>query len=205
MTKISSYATVTPVGTDLLIGTDTSASDATKNFTVASLATYVGQNIGSMLRATQVLNASSTVSQNPSGTNNPLQVSFGAAQGTGSDPVMIDAAGTVTFNETGLYLVNGMGNIHRAGPSGIALLLFRGLVNGSQVGIIKGFELDTADVMMPYEITIPFSVAVAGTTFAFQIMRDSSGADDGGLIPQVTAGPWDDIPSANMQIWKIGG
>jgi hypothetical protein len=37
MTKISSYAAVTPVGTDLLIGTDTSASDATKNFTVQSI------------------------------------------------------------------------------------------------------------------------------------------------------------------------
>jgi len=201
MTKISSYAAVTPTGTDLLIGTDTSASDATKNFTVSSLATF----IGGQMTATQVLNASSTVAQNPSGLDTALQVSFGAAQGTASDPVMIDAAGTVTFNETGLYLVNGMGNIHRTGPSGIALLLFRGLVNGSQAGIIKGFELDTADVMMPYEITIPFSVSVAGTTFAFQIMRDSSGADDGGLIPQVTAGPWDDIPSANMQIWKIGG
>ena len=200
MTKISSYATVTPTGSDLLIGSDVTASNATKNFTVSSIAQFIG---GSMA-ATQVLNASSTASQNPSGLNTALQVSFGPAQGTASDPVMIDAAGTVTFNQTGLYLVNGMGNIHRAGPSGIALLLFRGLVNGSQAGIIKGFELDTADVMMPYEITIPFSVSVAGTTFSFQIMRDSSGADDGGLIPQVTAGPWDNIPSANMQIWKIG-
>lgn len=200
MTKISSYAAVTPVGTDLLIGTDTSASDATKNFSVASLASF----IGGQMAATQVLNASSTVSQNPSGLDTPLQVSFGAAQGTASDPVMIDAAGTVTFNQAGLYLVNGMGNIHRAGPSGIALLLFRGLVNGSQVGIIKGFELDTANIMMPYEITIPFYAPVAGTTFSFEIMRDSSGSDDGGLIPEVTAGPWGDIPSANMQIWKIG-
>lgn len=40
MTKISSYAAVTPTGTDLLIGTDTSASDATKNFTIDSIGQY---------------------------------------------------------------------------------------------------------------------------------------------------------------------
>ena len=157
------------------------------------------------MSATQVLNASSTDFQNPSGLDTALQVSFGPAQGTASDPVMIDAAGTVTFNQTGLYLVNGMGNIHRTSQNNVALLLFRGLVNGVQAGIVKGFDIDTQNLMMPYEITIPFSVSVAGTTFAFQIMRDSSGADDGGLTPKVTAGPWDDIPSANMQIWKIGG
>ena len=48
MTKISSYAAVTPVGTDLLIGTDTSASDATKNFTVDSIVNY-GQGLRSYI------------------------------------------------------------------------------------------------------------------------------------------------------------
>ena len=44
MTKISSYAAVTPTGTDLLIGTDTSASDATKNFTIDSIGQYLGSS-----------------------------------------------------------------------------------------------------------------------------------------------------------------
>ena len=201
MTKISSYATVTPVGTDLLIGTDTSASDATKNFTVASLCTF----IGSTLSATQVLNASSYSDQVPSGLDSALKVEFGAAQGTASDPVMIDALGNVTFNQTGLYLVNGMGNIERSGSGGVATLLFRSVVNGSPVGVVKGFDIGTSQSMMPYEITIPFSVSSAGTTFYFEILRDSSGVNDGGLYDHVTASSWADVPSSNLQIWKIGG
>jgi hypothetical protein len=200
MTKISSYAAVTPVGTDLLIGTDTSASDATKNFTVSSIAAF----IGGQMDATQVLNAASYSDQVPSGLDVALQVNFGAAQGTSSDPVMVSAAGLVTFNQTGLYLVNGMGNVERTGSGGVATLLFRPLVNGTPVGVVKGFDIGTGQSMMPYEITIPFYVSVAGTTFTFEILRDSSGVDDGGLYDHVTASSWDNVPSANLQIWKIG-
>jgi len=35
------YPTVTPVGTDYVLGTDSSDGDATKNFTLADIATYV--------------------------------------------------------------------------------------------------------------------------------------------------------------------
>ena len=200
MTKISSYAAVTPTGTDLLIGTDTSASDATKNFTVSSIAAFVG----GQMAATQVLNAASYSDQVPSGLDVALQVNFGAAQGTSSDPVMVSAAGLVTFNQTGLYLVNGMGNVERTGSGGVATLLFRPLVNGTPVGVVKGFDIGTSQSMMPYEITIPFYVSVAGTTFTFEILRDSSGVNDGGLYDHVTASSWDNVPSANLQIWKIG-
>jgi len=200
MTKISSYAAVTPTGTDLLIGTDTSASDATKNFTVSSIAAFVG----GQMSATQVLNAASYSDQVPSGLDVALQVNFGAAQGTSSDPVMVSAAGLVTFNQTGLYLVNGMGNVERSGSGGVATLLFRPLVNGTPVGVVKGFDIGTSQSMMPYEITIPFYVSVAGTTFTFEILRDSSGVNDGGLYDHVTASSWDNVPSANLQIWKIG-
>jgi hypothetical protein len=37
MAKISTYATVAPVAADLVLGTDSGAADATKNFTVQSL------------------------------------------------------------------------------------------------------------------------------------------------------------------------
>ena len=37
MGKISTYATVAPVAADLVLGTDSGSSDATKNFTVQSL------------------------------------------------------------------------------------------------------------------------------------------------------------------------
>lgn len=41
MAKISTYATATPALTDSVLGTDDGSSDATKNFTVASLLTFV--------------------------------------------------------------------------------------------------------------------------------------------------------------------
>jgi len=37
MAKIETYSTATAAGTDLLVGTDVNASNATKNFTVQSL------------------------------------------------------------------------------------------------------------------------------------------------------------------------
>jgi len=37
MAKISTYATATPAAADLVLGTDSGAADATKNFTVQSL------------------------------------------------------------------------------------------------------------------------------------------------------------------------
>ena len=42
MAKISTYASTTPEATDLLLGTDTGSSNATKNFTVQSIADFAG-------------------------------------------------------------------------------------------------------------------------------------------------------------------
>ena len=41
MAKISTYSTTAPVGTDLLLGTDEGSSNATKNFTVSELKTFI--------------------------------------------------------------------------------------------------------------------------------------------------------------------
>ena len=40
MAKISTYASTTPEATDLLLGTDTGSSNATKNFTVQSISDF---------------------------------------------------------------------------------------------------------------------------------------------------------------------
>jgi len=40
MAKISTYAVVTPIGTDKVIGTDVDSSNATKNFTIQSIADF---------------------------------------------------------------------------------------------------------------------------------------------------------------------
>lgn len=199
MAKISSYQQdSTPSLSDKLIGTDVNDLNITKNYTIGSILGLI--SIG----ATQVLNGKSTLSQEPSGTDNPLVVKFGPASGTVNDDVMIDASGYITFNKAGLYLVNGFGAIERTGSSGgVAIFLFRGVLNGVQATEVKCVHIDTTDVTIPYEITIPFQ-ASAGDVFHFEIMRDSSGVDAGGLYATVTLGGWGTTPSSQVQIWKIG-
>ena len=200
MGKISSYANdSTPNLGDKLIGTDVDNMDATKNFTVGQVVSLANAS----LAATQVLNGSSTVNQIPSALNSPLPVSFGAAQGSSLTPVQMDSGGTILFNESGLYIINGFGNVERQGSSGgVAVILFRALLNGVQITATKAIELSSTGVIIPYEITMPFQ-ATAGDVIRFQIMRDSSGVDAGGLYVHTNLGGWSNVPSAQIQIWKL--
>ena len=199
--KISQYnLDNSPTVSDKLIGTETSSSNETKNYTLGAIAAL----FASTFEFTPVLVATSTVNQLPSGLNSPLQVSFGAAQGSSGDAVMIDANGLITFNQTGLYLINGYGSVERQGSSGgTAIFLFRFLVNGTQAGSVKAFHLDTPNLSSPYEITFPINITTAGTTASFEIMRDSSGTNAGGLYPHTNLGGWSNTPSAEVNIWQL--
>lgn len=59
MAKISSYSTTTPTNTDLLIGSDVDASNATKNFLIGDLLTFFQSNI----TLQNVLDAGNTATQ----------------------------------------------------------------------------------------------------------------------------------------------
>lgn len=198
----SAYPAVTPQADDYLIGTDESQSFVTKTFALADISTFVksGLNLG----VTQVLSAADTTNQTPSGLDTPLQVKFGSAQGTVSDPVSLDAAGVITFNQAGLYMFNGYANFERQGSSGgVSVALFRPLLNGTQADVIKMVELKDTGVAIPYEVTIPLNVS-QGDELTYEIMRDSSGVDQGGLYIHENDGPWDDVPSVAIKIFKVG-
>jgi hypothetical protein len=199
--KISQYnIDSSPSLSDKLIGTESSSSNETKNYTLGSIAALFLDNT----EFSPVLAAQSFDEQFPSVLNTSLQVTFGTAQGTSSDPVMIDAAGEITFNETGVYLINGYGSVERRGSSGgVAILLFRFLVDGVQAGSVKSFHLDTTNLNIPYEITFPINITTPGTTATFEIMRDSSGNNAGGLYPHTTLGPWSNVPSSEVNIWQL--
>lgn len=201
MGKISTYGNDSNLSiNDKLIGTDFDGNNATKNFTIGALANF----LLSQLNATQVLAAQSTVNQVPSALNTPLQVTFGPAQGTGSSPVQLLSNGSIVFNVGGLYLFNGYANFERQGSSGgVTVTVFRALLNGNQITPTKGVELNTTGVMIPYELTVPFP-ANAGDVLTWQIMRDSSGVNSGGLYTRTLLGGWSNIPSADVAIWKIG-
>lgn len=155
----------------------------------------------SSLQFTQVLNGSSTVDQIPGGLNSALIASFGPAQSNAV--VSLDSGGKVTFLQAGSYVINGYGSVERQGSSGgVAIFLFRGILNGVQVTETKAFHLDTTGISIPYEVTIPFE-ANDGDIFWFEVMRDSSGVDAGGLYTHTNLGGWSAVPSTQIQIWKL--
>lgn len=199
MAQISTYASIqNPTLDDKLIGTDIENENLTKNFTISSV---LGLK---QISLTNVLAAVDTTNQEPSGLDSALQVKFGAAQKTVTDPVMLDALGNITFNAGGLYLFNGYANFERQGSSGgVTVTLFRALLNGVQTGPTKGVELSGTGIMFPYELTLPIQVS-AGDVLTWEIMRDSSGVDGGGLYVHTNSGPWSNVPSADVNIYKVG-
>jgi hypothetical protein len=155
------------------------------------------------IQFTQVLNGFSTVAQAPSALNTPVIVSFGAAQGSSSTDVELLTGGKIIFNRAGAYVVNAYGNVERQGSSGgVSILLFRAVLNGTQISTTKGFHLDTPSLPTPYEVTIPFQANI-GDVLEFQIMRDSSGVNAGGVYPHTNLGGWSNVPSTQVQIWKV--
>ena len=205
MAKISTYTTDNNISpNDKLIGTDADSNNETKNFLISDISAYISGGISANLAVTNVLNASDTHNQLPSGLDTPLQVTFGIAQGTIADPVMVDASGNVTFNESGIYLINGCASFERQGSSsGSAVIAFRTLINGVQAGATKVVELRQTETIIPYDLTIPIN-ATAGDVLTWEIMRDSSGVNQGGLYSHTLLGGWSNVPSVSVSIYKIG-
>ena len=212
MSKINNqttYSSVTPQGVDYVIGTDVSDLDSTKTFEFSNIASYVKTTFD--LAVTNVLSGFSTSNQEPSGLDIALQVEFGAAQNTGRDPVMLAADGTITFNQTGLYLINVFANFERQHIFSVSpsITAWRALLDGSQIGATKAV-LQFAKypqgqgIMFPYELTVPITIETAGTVLTYEIMRDSSGTDAGGLYIHTILGGWSNVPSASIDIFKVG-
>ncbi|EBA9760032.1 hypothetical protein CFQ52_21330 [Salmonella enterica] len=155
------------------------------------------------VKEVEVLRASSTVVQAPTAVDTALQLTFGAAQGTASNPVMINTAGLVTFNAAGSYAARVKLQAGRTGASGTSILLSRILVNGAQYGSPAATKLVSADVTIPIESRVAINVT-AGQTMAVQIMRDSAGANFGGVYPQTaTVAAWGIAPSALLVISRL--
>jgi len=201
MAIISTYPISGQVNlTDILIGSDEQDANKTKNYTISSILALQSLSLTSLLSGSEFTN------QLPSGLNTPLQVKFGAAQGDSNSVVQLAANGTLTFNQNGLYFVDVYLNFERQGPSGgTSITLFRELVNDVQVGPVKSVDLTTTGISVPFEAFVPITTGGTypiGSTVKFQILRDSSGVDEGGLYTQATSSSWDDVPSAFIEVYR---
>lgn len=157
------------------------------------------------VKEVEVLRAPSVNNQLPTALATPIQVSFGAAQNSASNPVMISAAGLVTFNTAGNYAVRIKLQAGRTGATGVVTLVSRILLGGAQYGSSASVRLDNANIIMPTESRVVVNVA-AGQTLAVQLVRDTvdSSINGGGLygIQPATAG-WAASPSALMVISRL--
>lgn len=155
------------------------------------------------VREVELLRAASTVTQAPSALDTPLQVTFGAAQNSASNPVMLNASGVVTFNTAGTYIINLRLQYGRAAATGTSVLLSRFVSAGAQFGPTQAAKLIASDIVLASESRIIIN-AVAGQTIILQVMRDSSGTNFGGLYPQtVVASGWSAAPSAVIVVSRV--
>lgn len=155
------------------------------------------------MKEVEVLRAASTVIQAPTATDTPLQLTFGVAQNSATDPVMINSAGLVTFNTAGNYAVRIKTQNGRTGASGTSILLMRILVNGTQYGSPAATRITATDSTVPTESRVVLN-PTAGQTMAVQIMRDSAGSNFGGVYPQAaTVMAWGSAPSTLLVISRL--
>ena len=149
------------------------------------------------------LSAFSSVNQNPSAVDTPLQITFGPAQATAD--VSISAAGVITFNTSGNYLIDIFLRFGRSTSTGNAILLNRILKNGAQILNSNGVILSAATQTIPFSAAIPLTMA-AGDTITMEVARDSAGTNDGGLfVVSPTIAGWNIVPSATVFVNKFVG
>ena len=149
------------------------------------------------------LSAFSSVNQNPSAVDTPLQITFGSAQITAD--VSVSSAGVITFNTSGNYLIDIFLRFGRSTSTGNAIVLNRILKNGAQILNSNGVILSAATQTIPFSAAIPLTMA-AGDTITMQVARDSAGTNDGGLfVVSPTIAGWNIVPSATVVVNKFVG
>jgi len=151
----------------------------------------------------EILVARSLVDQEPVSLDTPIQVEFGAAQGTIADPVMIDANGTLTFNRDGVFDVNVTVDIGRVGSSGGTSNIFiRVLLSDVQFGNPIATLINDPNTIIPEQFSIT-GLASAGDTVKMEIVRDSVGANEGGVFAQTSSIGWGTAASAVMRVLRF--
>lgn len=179
-----------------------SNGDGTTRFAYPSYDDLV--NKPSIVGYRQVLTGFSTAaSQNPSAVDTPLQVEFGA--GVVAPEATLASNGTLTFNQTGEYIITLFLRFGRTSGAGTAILLNRFLINGVQGLNSNGLKIGDQDTIIPFSTSLNVQ-ASAGATFQLQIMRDSAGINNGGLFRILpTVAGWNLSPSATIVVSKYVG
>lgn len=153
------------------------------------------------------LEDSSSATQYVNANGAELQVTFsGTAFNSPNGSMSINAAGDITFNETGLYHVSISGSAGRETSGGFSEVAFSARANGSQIGETTALSIDSAsDVFAaPIDVSYITEIPAPGVVLNYHLLGvDVTG--NTGLRPTTigTAG-WNDVPSARVNITKLG-
>jgi len=167
------------------------------------------------MRVDRIIDAQTDAPQAPTGTGeaNQINIHFGTAAGFpggsyGDDttPVKVEADGKIIFNEPGWYMIKTDGIFGRLNSGTTAKVRLRTEVLGSQAGREIGADIPTQRLLVPTEDINHVNIPFAGFYYYNQLMRDSSGADDGGLyapeLTSATAPSWGNRYSAALRIMR---
>lgn len=161
------------------------------------------KKVGALLSTQELLNATSTAAnQQPSTTDSPIQLELGAAQNSVSDPVMVDALGTITFNDAGLYRLDVTAHFGRSGSTGVSHLYVRQLFNGVQQGNTLFGMIDDSDVLLPFSFET-WVQAPAGLELKYELVRDSVGNNSGGLFRNTPTLGWSAAPTISVTVNRV--
>lgn len=148
----------------------------------------------------EYLKSEAGTDQNNATTDVNTPITFGAASGGLGDQVMMDAAGLITFNASGHYLVSVVGNVSRDSNNQTAYLVLSSVVNGLVIDKPIVTSISNSNEYMTIERAFPI-FASGGDTLQFMQARDSVGVNDGGLFVFPTNVPGlTDVPSARILI-----
>jgi len=148
---------------------------------------------------TILLQGEDFTTQTPLGLDIPMQVTFGPAQGTASDLVMLSAAGELTANVKHRYTASFFVQYGRTGAGMFSNLFLRFLINGAPSSPINA-KLDNANSDVPVQFTTILDLEI-GDVVTAELIRDSGGGNSGELVTEsAVLGDWTDSASAIIRI-----
>ena len=165
---------------------------------------------GPSVKLVHIFFANDTTTQSPNGTgeSNAIKIKFGSSQTTTN--IDLDNNGNFIFKENGSYLIHLKLQYGRKLTSNTILLHNRTMIDfNNGIGPVQfedsiSIEINNKKLVVPTEISFGLNVTNAPYTLYFQLMRDSSQTDDGGLYSFIpTNSSWYASSSASITIEKF--
>ena len=148
----------------------------------------------------ELLFAFSMSDQLPTGLDAPLQIEFGVAQGSVTDPIELKSNGSILIHKADQYKFVFLVQYGRVGAGGSSWMFFRILVDNEQIDNSVFTKIDGSGDDIPLQLIRTLNLT-AGQTVTIEIVRDSQGNDSGGLFFETpTLGDWAISSSASLRV-----